>query len=200
MALLNNLGLQQWAAWVDQRFMKKQTILGSNPETTGPKVTGIDPGTLGQMALDSTNVYICTVAGDSTTAIWKAISLVEDMDDLSLYQTKTDNTLDTVNKTIVGSINEVREIALGAQKAFVFATKVDMDAWLLIPANVAKLSTGNYLLIREVNVPDYWWDGTTNTALELEVKIDLTNYYTKTEVNNLLTAANKQSIINSIIF
>ena len=83
MALLNNLGLSQWAAWVDQRLMKKQNILGGNPETIGPKTTGIDPGYLGQMALDSTNVYICTVAGNETTSVWKSMPLNTSPNDLT---------------------------------------------------------------------------------------------------------------------
>lgn len=118
--------------------------------------------------------------------------------DISTYQTKIDNTLATIDKTIVGAIGEVRAIALGIQPSYVFDTKVAMDLWLTIPANVAILQVGNNLLIRQLTVPDYWWDGTQ--ALELEVKIDLTNYYNKTEIDNLLVITNKQALINSLIF
>lgn len=104
--------------------------------------------------------------------------------DLTPYQTITDHTLQTAATTIAAAINEVRTIALGSDIAYVFDTEIAMDAWLAIPENVALLKTGNILLIREVSVPDYWWDGTQ--ALELEVKIDLTNYYTKLEIDQLL--------------
>ena len=104
--------------------------------------------------------------------------------DLSDLQTKIGATLETASTTIEAAINEVRTIALGSDIAYVFDTETDMNAWLLVPENVAKLQVGNLFLIREVVVPDYWWDGTQ--ALELEVKIDLTNYYTKLEIDQLL--------------
>lgn len=99
-------------------------------------------------------------------------------------QNVTDNTLETTAQTIAAAINEVRTIALGADIAYVFDTEALMEAWILIPANVALLEVGNLFLIRELTVPDYWWDGVS--ALELEVKIDLTNYYTKSEIDTLL--------------
>ena len=104
--------------------------------------------------------------------------------DLSGLQTKIDTDLDTLSDTIVGAINEVRTIALGADIALVFDTKVALDAWLLISGNTSTLEIGNLLLIRELTVPDRWWDGTTD--LELEVKIDLTNYYTSSQIDTLL--------------
>jgi len=103
--------------------------------------------------------------------------------DLSEYQKIEDPTLETTAQTIAAAINEVRTIALGADIAFVFDTFAAMEAWLLIPENVALLEIGNLFLIRELTVPDYWWDGIE--ALELEVKIDLTNYYTKSEIETL---------------
>jgi len=104
--------------------------------------------------------------------------------------------LETNAKTITGSINEVRRIVLGATPSWVFDTEADMETWLADPENIAKLQTGNNLLIRDINVPDYWWDG--EQAMELEVKIDLTNYYNKTEIGNLLGAKANLSGGNSI--
>ena len=98
---------------------------------------------------------------------------------------------DTTAKTISGAVNEVRAIAIGAAICYVFDTEASMEAWLEIPANVAILQAGNNLLIRELSVPDYWWDGTQ--ALELEVKIDLTDYYDKSA--DLLLGA-KEDITN----
>lgn len=95
-------------------------------------------------------------------------------------------TFETIEKTISGAVNEVRTIAIGATICYVFDTEASMEAWLEIPANVAILQVGNNLLIREVSVPDYWWDGFE--ALELEVKIDLSNYYNKSEITSLLSS------------
>ena len=109
--------------------------------------------------------------------------------------------LNTTSKTIVNAINEIsniaddaRSIALGATKSFVFDTEADMEDWLDDPLNVDYLEVGNYLLIRELSVPDYWWDGTK--ALELEVKIDLTNYYNKTEV---YTKSETTNLIDNVL-
>jgi hypothetical protein len=45
---------------------------------------------------------------------------------------------------------------------------------------------GQNLYIREVDVPDYWWDGTA--AQELETQVDLSGYAKQEEVHNLSEA------------
>lgn len=60
---------------------------------------------------------------------------------------------------------------------------------------------GDSFWIREQEVPDYWWDGTQ--ALEQEgPKVDLSPYYTKDEINNIVNDINQkiEDKSTSIIF
>lgn len=111
-------------------------------------------------------------------------------------QDKTDNGLNTVNKTVVGAINEVDAKVLGIAHALVFATKLALDTWLATPANKASLVNGQNLYIIDLGTPDYWWDYAAQIYHELECKTDLTNYYTKSEIDNFL--AGKQDKINFV--
>ena len=63
------------------------------------------------------------------------------------------------------------------------------------------LKVGDSFWIREQEVPDYWWDGTQ--ALEQEgPKVDLSPYYTKDEINNIVNDINQkiEDKSTSIIF
>lgn len=71
----------------------------------------------------------------------------------------------------------VSEILGGKCTAYTFGTITDLDAFLEDAENVAKLNTGDLLYIRDVGVPDYWWDGETQNKQILETtKVDLTDY------------------------
>lgn len=72
-------------------------------------------------------------------------------------------------------IGTMAEIAQGKCKSYTFATVEELDTWLTSEENIAGLNTGDVFLIRAIDVPDYWWDGTTNTKQILETtKVDLT--------------------------
>lgn len=95
----------------------------------------------------------------------------------------------------------VRRIAEGKNTAYIFDTVDAMNEWLAVPENTAKLRVGDSLWIREQDVPDYWWDGTQ--ALEQEgPKVDLSPYYTKDEINNIVNDINQkiEDKSTSIIF
>ena len=81
--------------------------------------------------------------------------------------------------------NEAKSIAEGRSQAKVFDDEEAMEAWLAVPTNTETLNVGDSLLIRAVDSPDYWWDGTSAQVLETE-KVDLTDYYTKAEVDDAL--------------
>ena len=83
----------------------------------------------------------------------------------------------------------LRESVEGKSRARVFATKSELDAWLLVPENVALLQIGDNFYIEETDTPDYWWNGTTIKELETE-KVDLTEYAKKTELLTLGTTKN----------
>lgn len=111
-------------------------------------------------------------------------------------QNREDSNLNTTNKTIVGAINEVntkavsheelgvvRDIAQGKTRGQVFNTVEEVDEWLLDAEHVATLSIGDVFLIRDLNVPDYWWDGAIKQILETQkVQFDL---ITNEEIDNL---------------
>jgi hypothetical protein len=48
----------------------------------------------------------------------------------------------------------------------------------------ADLKIGENIILRATDEPDYWWDG--DQALELETKIDLSDYYDKEEIDSML--------------
>ncbi|KAA6369813.1 MAG: hypothetical protein EZS28_034661 [Streblomastix strix] len=74
-------------------------------------------------------------------------------------------------------LQEVRDIASGKSKAYVFDTQSDLNDWMAIQENVAKLAIGDNLYIVDKQVVDYWWDGTDLKVLETE-QPDMSNVMT----------------------
>ncbi|KAA6371423.1 MAG: hypothetical protein EZS28_033050, partial [Streblomastix strix] len=72
---------------------------------------------------------------------------------------------------------EVREFASGKSKAYVFDIQSDLNDWMAIQDNVAKLAIGDNLYIVDKQVVDYWWDGTDLKVLETE-QPDMANVIT----------------------
>lgn len=98
------------------------------------------------------------------------------------------NTTLTAYATLVKlneEIAKVTAIAQGKSQARVFDTKADLDAWLLIPENVAILQVGDDFLIKEEDSPDYWWDGSTIVPYESKMP-DITNMVT-TDTDQTIT-------------
>ena len=95
-------------------------------------------------------------------------------------------------------IEEVVAIAEGKCHTEVFDTVEALDTWLGVAANVATLNRGDIFLIRALNVPDYWWDGSTRQILETS-KVDLSGYalkehpHTAAQVSGLATVATSGS-------
>ena len=79
--------------------------------------------------------------------------------------------------------NEAKAIAEGKATGHVFDTEADMIAWLANQDNVNNLVQGDNLYIRDINVPDYWWDGTKAQQLETQ-KVDLAGYATEQYVDD----------------
>ncbi|KAA6374697.1 MAG: hypothetical protein EZS28_029777 [Streblomastix strix] len=74
-------------------------------------------------------------------------------------------------------LQEVRDIASGRSKGYVFSTLAESNSWMAIPDNVANLAIGDNLYIVDSQVTDYWWDGTQLRELETQLP-DLTNVVT----------------------
>ncbi|KAA6365681.1 MAG: hypothetical protein EZS28_038792, partial [Streblomastix strix] len=74
-------------------------------------------------------------------------------------------------------LQEVRDITTGKSKAYVFSTQRELNDWMGIQDNVAKLVIGDNLYIVDKDVTDYWWDGTDLKVLETELH-DMSNVIT----------------------
>ncbi|KAA6372156.1 MAG: hypothetical protein EZS28_032319, partial [Streblomastix strix] len=57
-------------------------------------------------------------------------------------------------------LQEVREIATGKSKAYVFSTQDELNDCMAIQDNLEKLVIGDNLYIVDKEVTDNWWDGT----------------------------------------
>lgn len=75
---------------------------------------------------------------------------------------------------------QAKVIAEGRATGYVFDTLTDMNAWLAVAENVAKLHVGDNLYIRDTSVSDYWWDGESIQKLETEHP-DLSGYVKNTD-------------------
>ena len=86
----------------------------------------------------------------------------------------------------------------GMTLTHVFDTVADMETALADPEFVATLVVGANLLIRDPDAPDFWWDGTQALELETE-KIDLSNFYTRAEIDTLLASKADKTYVDGKI-
>ncbi|KAA6398108.1 MAG: hypothetical protein EZS28_006370 [Streblomastix strix] len=70
-----------------------------------------------------------------------------------------------VNQT---ELQKVQDIASEKSKAYIFDTCSDLNDWMVIQDNVAKLAIGDNLYIVDKQVLDYWWYGIDLKVLETE--------------------------------
>lgn len=85
---------------------------------------------------------------------------------------------------IKDTVEHAEAVAKGRATGYVFDSTEDLDLWLENSENTSKLVLGDNLYIKEVGVPDYWWDGTTKQQLETQ-KVDLTEYVKEKNVENI---------------
>ncbi|KAA6324079.1 MAG: hypothetical protein EZS28_054233 [Streblomastix strix] len=87
-------------------------------------------------------------------------------------------------------LQDVRDIASGKSKGYVFVTTDKMNTRIKDQENVAKLAIGDNLYIVDKQVIDYLWDDTCLRALETELP-DMSNVMiilgTGTGVGNAIT-------------
>lgn len=107
------------------------------------------------------------------------------------------NDADYANKTYV------QEIAGGKCKVYVFDFRDPSDPNYIIgtereevlnqwleDVDTSILNTGDVFLIRDTEVPDYWWDGETSRKQILETtKVELEEYLKQTELTNAIDKA-----------
>lgn len=86
------------------------------------------------------------------------------------------------------AVEDLTAIATGKCASYVFNTVDELDVELAKSEFTAKLKTGDVFLIRAVDVPDYWWDETTNSKQILETtKVDLTTI-TNAEIDTIVAS------------
>lgn len=104
------------------------------------------------------------------SAVFAKKTDVPSKDDLANYYTKT----------------ETDDLFSGrAEKAKVFDTKADLESWLAVDGNSDNLKLGQNIYIKEIDTPDYWWDGANLQPLETE-KVNLDGYVTSEQLSATL--------------
>lgn len=85
------------------------------------------------------------------------------------------------------TISTVTAIANGKCHSEVFDTVDDMNTWIANTENTKNLKIGDVFLIRAVNVPDYWWDGSSAQILET-TKVEI-NVISNTEIDTIVASS-----------
>ena len=122
--------------------------------------------------------------------------------DLSSYAKKSDvpSIAGLASTSYVDTeVDKVMQVANGKTKTYVFNTVAELDNWLAVAANKTGLNNGDVFLIKAVNVPDYWWDGTGKSILET-TKVDLSGYALTANVPSIKVnnATNADTASNSL--
>ncbi len=95
---------------------------------------------------------------------------------------------------VYAAVGDVIAVANGKCKSYVFDTVSDLETWLADSANTGDLKTGDVFLIRDVGVPDYWWDAGTGTKQILETtKVDLSEYALKSQLPTAVSQLNNDA-------
>lgn len=116
--------------------------------------------------------FICCRDDDPTipdyvwsTKVFSAINVLPGINNADII-------VETYPDVISQILSEIEKIksnynnAIGKSTGRVFDTEADMYTWLADQDNVSHLVQGDNLYIRDVNVPDYWWDGSEAQPLE----------------------------------
>ena len=99
-----------------------------------------------------------------------------------------------VNDADYASKTYVAEVAAGKCKSYTFSTVDELDLWLGNKENTSKLNNGDVFYIRAVGVPDYWWDGETQSKQILETtKVDLTDYAKSADIPTKVSQLNNDA-------
>lgn len=136
------------------------------------------------MVVDSKNVYVLNAqnewmllynysSGSDSGSSAGGGSSSADIEELKTYVDEQIGALgiDDVKATSEQAI----AIAKGRATGYVFDTVIDMNIWLNDVKNTSELVLGDNFYIKDVDVPDYWWDGSSARQLETQ-KVDLSEY------------------------
>lgn len=131
---------------------------------------------------DALDKYVESVNGYSGEVKLSA-SDVKALPDTTVIPTVPNVVSAFTNDADYASRTYVAEIAAGKCDAYTFGTTTELDEWLSVTENTIHLNNGDVFYIREVGVPDYWWDKETQSKQILETtKVDLTDYARKENI------------------
>lgn len=189
--------------------LKAEDIVGALSEETlntaltealaAAKASGLFDGKDGKDGEDGQDGKTPVKGEDYFTAADKAEFLEQVKSSINIPE----NVTDLKDEANYATKTWAEEILNGKCKAYVFdyrskddpnykkdpnaASKVVLDDWLQVIANVSNLKTGDVFLIRDVGVPDYWWDGDTSSKQILETtKVPLEEYAKLTDLKNFV--------------
>nr|DAJ75853.1 MAG TPA: hypothetical protein [Caudoviricetes sp.] len=213
-------------SYEEQTNISSNTIALFNVEAyQDAKVILAEKGTYSK---PSTGIPKSDLASAVQTSLNKADTSIQQHQDISGKQDKTDNNLTTINKTIVGAINEVDSIAKGANQALSYGNYSTMITAFNSLANDV-YNIGQNVMIITLEVPDLWISGIESTsssysyvddetfvnelktngyvqvgyyklsALETQ-KVNLDDYVTKTENKNKADIINNELTGSTIYF
>lgn len=97
--------------------------------------------------------------------------------------TKHNHEISDVNG-LQDELDNMVAVAQGKCASYVFATVEELETWLTKTTNTANLKVGDVFLIKAVDVPDYWWDGSAKQILET-TKVNLTTI-TNAEIDTIV--------------
>lgn len=160
-----------------------------------PDTTGLATETFVNAAVEAAQPDLTNYAKKSdipslngyATQTYVGEQIAANKQDLSGYALKSEipSTSGLASTSYVdGEIAEVTAVANGKTASYVFDTVAALDTELAKTSFTSKLKTGDVFLIRAVNVPDYWWDGSAKQILET-TKVDLAPYAKTSDVPNI---------------
>jgi len=202
-----------WAYVVDVTDESGQTayavrVIDTKPRPAGTETITPDDQSAYDALVAQLNLLIASVGEVNDTATASALlasqsaeaaaGSAEDALNNILNGVSTHNLSDASHGDIRQLVQTAESIARGRATAYVFDTYADMAAWLAVPENVVLLVTGDNLYIRDTGIKDYWWDGTAAQELEAEAP-DLTDYYTKAQVDALVPITITQAEYDALV-
>ncbi len=161
--------VQQQATMTEQASESVSLALS---EVTEAKETILEKAT----EVETDAEAVANARSEVTTAVTNSISLHNQNNNLSAHP------------HLLALATEAKNIALGKSSSLCFATEEELQQWIagnyIRPdgRTVADLKVGDNLYILALDVPDYWWDGTTAQPLGAE-RPDLIDYYTKHQID-----------------
>lgn len=80
------------------------------------------------------------------------------------------------------AVEDVRAVAFGKCQTYIRDDKTDLENWLTNEMDTTLLHKGDVFLLRDVGVPDYWWEPVNEIALFLEDDATSISEYSENDI------------------